>query len=159
MENLINMALIFIYPDGKVEKIPISNFPFHMDYMRENLEKSERFRELCGGLNFFTNLQDHIDSHLNLLGVIVIFNLDLYDIVKGDFEIDRNVPKLISLLPENLGSLEQVKCFETIYEVYPREKISFEMFVKDLDTYRKLSYEEMLGYINEAKENLGSSRK
>ncbi len=159
MEDLKRTAIIFIYSDGKVDEIPITTYKLHMDYLREHLNVSPRFEDLCGGLNFYTNLHGHIDTHLTLNGVVVIFNLDVSDIVEGFFDLDNKMPSLVVSLPESLSSLKQVEKLEEIYNRYPNKQLLAEIFIKDLDTYKSISSEEVLHYLNEAKENLGSTRK
>lgn len=42
MKDLIKQAIVLIYPDGKVDKIPITTFKYHMDYFGQHLQKLKK---------------------------------------------------------------------------------------------------------------------
>jgi len=157
MEELKNMALIFIYPDGTVEKIPIGEYKLHIEYMRENLTKSSKFYDICKGLDFVSScLHGHIDTMLSLNGVIIIFNLDLEYIVEGLFDYENEIPDLLIDCPENLYSVEQTIALESIYASYPHDNLVCEKFSERQDTYLGNIDFNIEEYIASAKDSFGS---
>jgi len=157
MEELKNMALIFIYPDGTVEKIPIGEYKLHIEYMRENLTKSSKFYDICKGLDFVSScLHGHIDTMLSLNGVIIIFNLDLRDIIEGYFDYLNKIPLLLISCPTNLHSIEQTMALESIYTSYPEDNLVCERFDAKQDVYLGKQYFNIEEYIASAKDSFGS---
>jgi len=157
MEDLTKMAIVLIYPDGTVEKIPIGEYGLHIEYFREQLKKSPRFYDICKGLDFYnTDMHGRIDTMLSLNGVIIIFNLDLRDIVEGYFDFQNKLPSFAIAVPENLESLEQTLILEKIYTNYPEENLVCEKFSREQDVYLGEKYFDIKDYIREAKEGFGS---
>ena len=158
MEELKNMALIFIYPDGTVEKIPIGEYKLHIEYMRKHLGESPKFYDICKGLDFYKScLHSHIDTMLSLNGVIIIFNLDLEYIVEGLFDYENEIPDLLIDCPENLYSIEQTMALESIYASYPHDNLVCEKFSERQDTYLGKQYFNSEEYIASANDSVGSS--
>lgn len=149
MEDLGKLALIFIYPDGIVEKIPIGKYKLHVEYMKEHLGKSSKFYDLCKELDFETYLHGHIDLNLSISGVIVILNLDVEDIVNGKFIWESKIPNLFAVLPEHLHSMEQTLALENIYNRYPNW--DYECFDSNLTGYQYSKEISMQDYIVNAK--------
>lgn len=151
MEDLMSMALMYIYPDGTVERIPIGEHILHIEYMKENLKKSPKFYQICRGLDFEkSRTHKHIDTLLSLNGVVIIFNLDLEDIVKGVFT--EYAPELLVAVPDKLHSLEQTLALEGVYESYPKNLIISERFSEEKDEYVTSAEFDITEYIFEAKE-------
>lgn len=151
MEDLMSMAIMYIYPDGTVERIPIGEHTLHIEYMREHLKTSPKFYQICRGLDFYKSvLHGHIDSVLSLNGVVIVLNLDLEDIVKGTF-MGRE-PYLLVAVPDKLHSLEQTLALEGVYESYPRNMLCCEKFSEKEDKYLSSDRFDITEYINDGKE-------
>lgn len=44
-EKIKDYAIVLIYPDGEIEKIPITTYENHFSYFIEHLKKSEKFKK------------------------------------------------------------------------------------------------------------------
>ncbi|MDE5539299.1 MAG: hypothetical protein K2J20_02290 [Bacilli bacterium] len=158
MEELMQIAVMLIYPDGTVEKKPISSFEYHAEYLREHMECSSRFEKLCRGLDFGTYLHGHIDSFLAIHGVMALYNLDIMDIVQGCFNFQDDIPTILVSLPENVASAEQLNAFMGVWESYPHIRLNCDVFSEKLDQYHEMKDEEVQKYIIRAQEKLIPNR-
>lgn len=156
MEELMTLALMFIYPDGNIEKILIKEHKLHIEYMKEHLSVSKRFFNICKGLDFNGNLHHHIDIRLSINGVIIVFNLDLMDIVEGYFDYNNKIPLLLIYCPDNLHSKEQMNALESIYNSYPEDNLVWEKFSVEQDIYLGKKDFNIEEYIASAKEKFGA---
>jgi len=79
--NLKKMALVFIYPDGEVETVPITNTTVHTDYMKEHLTKSPRFAQICKGIKISDGPHYDVDVALAKHNVVSLSNGNIFDIL------------------------------------------------------------------------------
>jgi len=155
MEKLVDIAIIYIYPDGTVEKIPIKDgWSCHMLYMEEQVKNSLKFRQIIGDYRFISKLHDEVDERLALNGVVSILNLDLEDIAKGLFDIEI-MPIFWVLVPSLMHSLEQTLTLEEFYNYYPKQNLVCECFNEELDGYLRGKEFDMNSYLEEAKKAFG----
>ena len=70
LDNINSQAIFLIYPDGTIETIERDSRNFHMEYMVELLEKSEKLHELVKESNI------HIPTDENEIKYLVTLELD-----------------------------------------------------------------------------------
>ncbi len=167
MKELQNYAIILIYPDGVIEKIPITNFEFHIEYYRDHMKKSPRFAKLCRSLALEIDETISYDDYpvdaatddvrnklLDILGdkgILIIENLNVYDIVYDmDFLKEEQCAFLI-YFPEFFLSCEQLEAYLG-YSDYPEYLLHLAKFNKKQGLHLDINYEEMEEFINAAKE-------
>lgn len=142
MNDLEKMALVLIYPDGEVEKIPITSYVFHIEYMIKQRTVSQRFARVTLNCDFTDSLHEDIDTALVINGIIVLFNLSIYDIVRYSNFLDENKPDFGIYFPSRLGSMKQILEYEKIMNNYPLENKSAGLFnpdtnlIDDIDPYQ-----------------------
>ena len=143
--DLYNYAIILIYPDGNMEKVSIGNSIYHLDYLKELLITSNKFRNACLTLDF-NNLVNHfsVDKILNEQGIITIYNNGIEDIIKNPNIRRKDLAIFHILTPFEFESLSQVLKFQDILN-YPKEKLlNFNLFMSnnfvetDYDTIKNL---------------------
>lgn len=103
-----------------------------------------------------SRLHGPIDTWLSINGVIIIFNLDLRDIVEGWFDYENKILDLLIDCPENLHSIEQTTALESIYLSYPEDNLVCEKFNEKQDIYLGKRDFNVVEYIEEAKASFGS---
>ncbi len=104
MEELNYQAIVLIYPDGFVEKIPITHLKFHWEYLKEHIKYSERFASLCGDL---INDVNHfpLDKGLAANGICLLYNWNIREIVE---EKPLDHIHFLYYLPSTFHSLKQL---------------------------------------------------
>lgn len=156
MENMFRLAIIYIYPDGMVEAIPIEDgVIYHMSYMEKHVKNSARFHSIIGDYKFISLLHDKVDERMALNGVVSILNLDLRDIVEGYFNFSERNPEFLIYTPPSLQSLEQTVLLDKIYNTYPKDNLICECFNEQLDTFVWGKDFDMEAYLSNAKKEFG----
>ena len=166
MEDLQKQAIILIYPDGLIEKIPVTYHEFHILYYHEHFNKSVRFNSLCHSLkiDFDNNLaidkypddyetDDIREEVLGILGrngVLIIENLNIFDIVHNLYL--EELCEFIIYFPEYFYSKEQLEAFLNYDNGYPKNLLYIGRFNKKQNLYLDISYEEKQLFISQAKE-------
>ena len=120
MEDLIKQAIVLIYPDGEIEKIPITNFVFHIDYLFEHLKKSKKFAKIVQGLKIKSLLPVEIYEVLVKNNIMVWHNYNIEAIVKDKTFLEKNLPYFFVFL-KSFESREQLLSFMKIFDYYPNE--------------------------------------
>lgn len=118
MNDFFNQAVVLIYPDGVVEKIPIDGVYPHSLVLKKHLGKSKRFYELCGGLNFDVGIHMHIDKVLLDNKVIVIYNYNLKEIINDYSYIYRYPPQFKVFIGTEYASSEQKREYEELFSTF-----------------------------------------
>lgn len=109
MNDLKKQVSILIYPDGYVENIPITDKEFHIEYYKEHLNNSKRFKEIFGTILEFYDDENHFDFILELIknGIIEICNMIGTFADYENYEEDFNIT-----IPSNFRSLKQIEVLE-----------------------------------------------
>lgn len=110
VNDLNKQAIILIYADGQIEKIPIADYYNHIEYLKDHLKESERFANIFDGYDLIIVNNFCAEEFYNILarnGIIVLHNTDVYDIVKNKMTI--TFPEFWTFMPSNpyFNSLEQ----------------------------------------------------
>ncbi len=113
IDNLDKYALIFIYPNGVIDKILIDDRAYHMQYYMNVINKSRRLQEIIKRNNIKLPKDENeaiymttydIDTILAKDGIIVFHNLfPNHDLMK---ELDLEFQNFFITLPNEL-SIEQ----------------------------------------------------
>ena len=107
MENIEKTAVMFIYPDGYIDKIEVNDKMFHMLYFIELSKKSERFKryfeefniDLDSGKDIANLLTYGIDYELTKKGVIAFHNIDIHEIQTDSNFHKYNPPSYFISMP------------------------------------------------------------
>ncbi len=104
-----NTAIMLIYPDGKIDKLTIDGNLLHMNYFIELLGKSSYFLEFIHKNNLkFTDKKGrllnistyNLDINLTSLGVIIIRNLNIYELKNQKDFAKNNIPQYAIGFPQ-----------------------------------------------------------
>ncbi len=104
--EIYNMALVFIYPDGYVDSIPIrEDWDDHIDYFREYLRTSPRFQKIVEENDFHFDWENEINTYpicllLALNNVILFYNLGLPLIVE-EMDMAEDLSHFVIYLPDD----------------------------------------------------------
>lgn len=162
MEALQNYAIILIYPDGKQEKIPITNHQFHIEYFGEHLNNSKEFAKMCFKLrinpNDISKMNDNKDKITDTLGannVLIIENINVFDIVQDSTFLDKNVCVFNIYFPEYFQNKEQLELYLKFLGDYSNELLHFGRYSRKENEHLDITREEMEEFIKDEKERLG----
>ncbi|MCM1052963.1 MAG: hypothetical protein NC483_03200 [Ruminococcus sp.] len=158
MNDLEKMAIILIYPDGEIEKIPITSHVYHIEYLAEHREKSQRFARVTIKCDFTDTLHEDIDTALVTNGVIVIFNLNIYDIVRNPNYLTEEKPDFTVFFPSELGSIGQISNYESIMGSYPLDNISPGLFDKNTNYIDDIEHHQVEEFLANAKSLLNGPK-
>ena len=119
MDNFYKVAIMLIYPDGSIDEVYVDKEVLHSHYYRELVTKSHRFSEIVKSRNikiddyfYMTNL-----DIVNMEKIIVIDNIDIFDIVHTKDYLKNNVPEFLFNLPSEITD-EQKKVLKDLFENY-----------------------------------------
>ncbi len=132
MDDLFKQAIVLIYPDGYVERIPIGTTYPHSLILKEHLAESKRFCDLCGHLDFDVGFHMHIDLVLLENQVIAIYNYSLKEIIEDPSYIYNFPPQFKVFIGNKYGSEQQRIEFEKLSDVYGT---LFVPFLYDIDKH------------------------
>lgn len=121
MKDIVKMAIILIYPDGEVERIPITKETAHINYMIEHRAKSKKFARATKKASFTDPTHQDVNRELMLNGVITMINYNVLDIVLDPKLLDEFLPNFLIYLPISFGSVEQIMAYHEITDDYPQE--------------------------------------
>ena len=119
MENFYKVAIMLIYPDGSIDEAYVDKEVLHSYYYRELVEKSPRFSEIVKSRNikiddyFYTTNLDIV----NIENIIVINNIDIFNIVRTKDYLKNNVPEFLFNLPSEITD-EQKIVLKDLFENY-----------------------------------------
>lgn len=169
MLEVKDYAIILIYPDGKMEKIPIKSYKIgnriryegsHREYFKNHLKASPRFRTLCENCDWNKKygFHDDINNTLARNNVIELLNLS----IKREERIEElekgktGKPCFLIIFPDLNNILEkekekQIEEFVTNIEEHIDEKYLFAKFDSLKDTVIDMSYVEYLEWIERVK--------
>lgn len=126
MINFYKYALIIIYEDGEIEKVPIEDFVNHLEYFKKLKEENSHFCTICSNCNFEDYSCSSIKRALNENKAVVIFNFNLKDIVMGTF---IPIPGLIVSFPNEYGSLIQKEFLLNLINNYPENYLLLSKYI------------------------------
>ncbi len=93
MEDLRSQAIVLLYPDGEIEKVPImKGMKDHIDYFRWLLEHSKKFATIVYHFPYKINFKcdwDVVDRMLAFADVVTIRNGNLRDVLE-DWSLIKN---------------------------------------------------------------------
>lgn len=145
MKDLKNQAIILIYPDGEIEKIPITIYKTHPDYFKEHAKTSKRFKNIFANMIIGSDVHYLISRLLGMYGVIEIVNKDMCIKIENALYYEQFSPEFYFYYPENLGSLEQLNAFVKIEQEISIDKKIFNEYSDAIFNYNNRSYSE---YVN-----------
>ena len=132
MDDLFRQAIVLIYPDGYVERIPIGTTYPHSLILKEHLAESKRFYDLCGHLNFDEGHHIRIDLVLLENQVIVIYNYSLKEIMDDPSYIYNFPPQFKVFIGNRYGGEKQKLEFEKLSKIY---EALFVPYLYDIDRH------------------------
>lgn len=138
MEDLKYQAIVLIYPDGEVDKIPITTFKHHMDYFSPHLQKSEKLVKVREEVQFEWDILRVCACN----GIIVMFSLDIQEIVENPSYVNGYYAFFDIYFPEEFESKEQLLSFLEITNNYPIYFLIYNQFQIKLNDFKKLKSDE-----------------
>lgn len=147
MDDLKDYAIILIYPDGVVEKIPITIYSYHILYLQEHINNSKKFKSIVG---FFINfINDHFSMSRALANanIIEIANKDMCLKIKNREFYKNHIPEFMVYLPSHLESMDALTCLEKITNVIPKEKLTIDKMIDGSMDFKNMQYEEYLYFL------------
>lgn len=158
VDDLAKMAIVFIYPNGRLEKIPITHYKYHIDYLKNHLNDSKEYAAIVRGLTFMDPRHKREDDRFMMNGLVVLYNLNVWDIVENPELLNDNIPSFSVLLPDSMGSLEQINNLVRILTSYDSDSLFISHFNLTLDDYEDFEYGKTLDYLNEARTQFNEPR-
>lgn len=146
MEEIKDYAILLIYPDGEVEKIPITTFKNHMDYLSQHFQKSKKFKKFAYGINWEDDMHYNVSKILAMHGVIEISNQDMYIKIKNAGYYKKINPKFYFWYPSYLESQEQLNALERIEKRIPKEQQIYNEFISVIFNFAERTYVEYEGW-------------
>ena len=104
MNDIYNIAIMLIYPDGHIDKMYVDRETLHSHYYKELANKNSRFKQIVDARNIDIDNYDfevNIDL-VNKDNIIVINNIDIRRIVEEKDFLEKNVPYFLFGIPEQL---------------------------------------------------------
>lgn len=125
MKDLRKQALVLIYPDGEIKKVPVmKGKKWHLEYFQWLLENSQKFATIVYHFPYKINFKkdwDIIDRMLALANVIVIRNNKVYEIAE-DISYNEADPILFLInLPENIENNCAYPIFKQLMKEHEKE--------------------------------------
>lgn len=149
--NFMLYALVIIYKDGKIDRIPVKlNYRSHLEYFRYLKDNSPTFKEICGNCDFEDFPCSDIRHTLCENGCTLFLNFSIKDIVTHTMV---DLPGFQVLVPNEFGSKKQVEEIDKIIDSYSEPYLSF---------YTYKDNEKVLLSLNEVQEmfdNIDNIRK
>lgn len=158
MEDLAKMAIVFIYPDGTVERIPITHYRYHIVYLKNHLKDSKEYAHIARGLDFMEPNHTREDDRFMMSGLVVLYNISVKDIIDNPDFLNNNNPIFLALLPNSMGSLAQINTLASILSTYQKYFVYIRHFNLDKDGYESFEFEETLDYLDKAKGQFSTPR-
>lgn len=157
MDDLFNKAIVLIYPDGYVDRIPIKrDIDDHVKYFYEYLKVSKRFQSIVkdNGFRFDWNHEYIITPIIKLLtdnGVILIINFAIAYINMAPERAEELAMYSITFpkdYKEHLG-IPFVK--ETIKKMNP-DRYELDKYYEEMNNFDNFDPDEADEFINEKKD-------
>ena len=147
MDNFYNTAIMLVYPDGYTEKIMINKEVSHKKNYEDLAKKSERFNSFIKSKNIIIDELVHsLNIELVNSNIVVINNIDIYDIVYDKNFLKMNMPRLIFNFPPELTS-EQKEVLKSIFDEYGLDNSIFGKIINT--SFQSITYYEVLDYLHE----------
>ena len=138
MEELKCQAIVLIYPNGEVDKIPVTTFKHHMDYFDPHLQKSEKLAKVREEKRFDWDILRVCACN----DIVVMFSLDIQEIVANPTYLEDNYAFFDIYFPEEFASKEQLTSFLKVTNNYPIWFLIYNQFQKELNDFKKLEKDE-----------------
>ena len=149
MDDFKELAIMLIYPDGSLEKVPINDRLLHMNYFVDLESTSGKFKEalnrckleLIDKFGIVELITYELDYRLAKQGIIAFHNLFIYEIKKDREYADKNPPEYYISMPRELTE-EQKEKMREIDEHYDMSTSYYA--APGTDKLEDISYEEAL---------------
>lgn len=149
--NFMYHALVIIYEDGTIDRVPVKlNYRSHLEYFRYLKKVSPTFKEICGNCDFEDFSCRDIRHTLCENGCTLFLNFNIKRVITQTMV---DLPGFQVLVPNEFGSEEQVEEIENIINGYSKPYLSF---------YTYKDNEKVLLSLNEVQEmfdNIDNIRK
>ena len=156
MEDLCYQSIVLIYPDGIVEKIPITDEQFHWNILKEHIKHSKKFASFCGNLINCGSHYPLIDKTLVQNGVCVIYNWNIREIINDPLFLKHHSAHFFYFLPSSFHSLKQLLEFIKLSQPISLKYVWIKYFSKQSPNllFQNLNEEKFGEYILENKRKL-----
>lgn len=153
MKDLREYALVLIYPDGEVEKIPVEKEKnYHLYYFRKQIRISKKFANVIYYSSYKIDFTDFtiVDKALAEAGVVVIRNLGIPYICKDRSLINIEDPFIYLVgLPSNIEDSKAYAPMKAILKANQKEEYTFGIYSLITKEFEEIYYD----FINEKLEN------
>ncbi len=155
MEELNYQAIVLIYPDGFVEKIPITDLKFHWEYLKEHIKHSKRFASINGDL---INDINHfpLDKGLAANGICVLYNWNIREIVEDKTFLNTFHAHFLYYLPSAFQSLKQLLEFLILIRSIDFKYVCLKLFDEQNNklSFKNLNEQSFFEFVLENKKRL-----
>lgn len=150
-------AIMVIYKNGMIDRLPINKKTLHMQYFLELLEKSPYFFQTVYTNNInlvdktgeISNISTYkLDYDLTKLGIIVVRNINVADISKDEEFLQNEFPMYLFSLPQEL-SLEQKNIINDLIGKYNLQDSCF--CYNSGEALEDLEYQDINRILNDRK--------
>ncbi len=157
ISELVNTAIMLIYPEGGIDRLPIDKDRHHMKYFLKLLNKSSYFSDIIkkNNINLANKsgeLSDistyELDANLTELGIIVVRNLDIPEIQKDQNFLEHSFPQYTFSIPKNF-STGQNKIMNKLLNDYDLQECWF--FHNSGDGLEDIEYDDVIAMITNKK--------
>lgn len=153
MNDFYNMAIMVIYPNGKVEIKKIEDKIFHMTYFSDLYNDNTYFKEFMNksNSNYFkdNNLFTYsLDLELAKNGVIAIHNLNIREIKEKPNFFKKHTPNFIFTMPNELTYEQKEAMKEIIFQNDLYESLFLSYNVND---FISIEYDEIIDLLHQKK--------
>lgn len=118
MENFYNTAVMLIYPDGTIINKSIDKDVLHKYYYEKIFDEDSNFRNIIKSKNEITEeMSFEFNKLLTDMGIVVINNINIYNIIYNKNYLEGNIPNFVFNLPEKLTE-QQRKILLNLFNEY-----------------------------------------
>lgn len=151
MNDFYNIAIMVIYPNGKVEMKKINDKIFHMMYFSDLYNDNTYFKEFMNKSNssYFkdNNLFTYsLDLELAKNGVISIHNLNIREIKEKTKFLKRHIPNFIFTMPKEL-TYEQKKAMKEI--IFQNDLYESLFLSYNVNSFISIEYDEIIDLLHQ----------
>lgn len=159
MEDLRSQAIVLLYPDGIVEKIPVKKgITFHLDYFHNWLKHSKKFASVIYHSPYKINFKDWVvlDKALAEAGLVVIRNMEIIYLASNISLVNSKEPfAYLVNLPENIRESKAYSPMKRILKENQKEEFTFNIYSLETKKFEEIEY----NFIEEELENKSEERK
>lgn len=145
MEDLRSQALVLIYPDSEMEKVPVmKGKAWQLDYFKWLFENSQKFATVIYYSPYKIDFKDWtiLDKTLAEAGLVVIRNLEVI-YVSNDISIINSKESFAYLinLPNNIRENNAYPFMKKIIKENQNEKYTFGIYSLETKEFEEIKYD------------------